>query len=524
MAITTTKTRANSEPGRPYLPLVSTVAAAAILASPVAAGADWKVVPTLAIQGTYSDNIRLAPRGLEEGDFVTDVSPGLSIAGTGPNLTLKARYTFQHLNYANDSKGDSSFHKLDGVAQVHLIKDLLSIDGSAAVNQQDVDLFGPSTITSGNYTVNPNRTTVRTATISPYLYHQWLGVAASELRYTKTQVNTSSQTLPSSDIDALTLSVTSDPSFRTLAWGLRHDARKTGRASTDSVDSKTTTADARLMVTPQFYLTTTGGYEKFDYTVAPDAEEPQGTFYSGGFSWNPTARTNFAVSVGKHFYGTTYTLQSSVRSRYTLWRVTYDESITNTPAQIALNSTGSTAEFLDQLFQSSIADPVVRQQTVERFIATNGLPASLTRTINYLTTQFYLQKALRASVAVTGAKNSIIFTVSNTMRSPQSVDTVSLTAPGGVTTADTRQLGATALWNWRFAGRSSANFSADHIRKKLQTTNALERMTTYRIGLAHQFQPKLSGMVELRHAESRSDTGFSNYQENAITAFISMQF
>jgi uncharacterized protein (PEP-CTERM system associated) len=523
MAITITRTWSNKEPGKPYLPFATTVAAAAILVSPIAGAADWKVVPTLTVRGTYSDNIRLAPRGLEESDFVTDLSPGLAISGTGPNLTLKARYTFQYLNYANDNKGDSSFHKLDGAAQVHLIKDLLSIDGSAAINQQDVDLFGPSTITSGNYTINPNRTTVRTATISPYLYHNWRGIAASELRYTKTQVSTSSQTLSDSDIDAVTLSVTSDPSFRTLAWGLRHDARRTGRANTNSVDSKSTIADARFMITPQFYLTTSGGYEEFDYVVAPGAEDPKGSFYSGGFAWRPTARTNLDLSVGKHFYGTTFTLKSSVRSRHTLWHVSYDESITNTPAEIALNSTSSTADFLDQLFQSSIPDPLLRQQAVERFIASNGLPASLTRTVNYLTTQFYLQKALRASVAVTGAKNAVVFTVSNTMRSPQSVDTVSLTAPG-VTTADTRQTGYTALWNWRFSGRTSANFSADHLRKKLQTTNAQERLTTYRVGLAHQFQPKLSGVIELRHAETTSGTGLSNYRENAISAFVSMQF
>ncbi|WP_420474459.1 TIGR03016 family PEP-CTERM system-associated outer membrane protein [Noviherbaspirillum sp. ST9] len=518
MAITTIKTRSSNRSGKPCLPFAFTVAAAAILVAPVAGAADWKVVPTLTMRGTYSDNIRLAPRGLEESDFVTEISPGLSITGNGPNLKFKAAYAFQHLNYANDNKGDSSFHKLDAAAQVHLIKDLLSIDGSAAINQQDIDLFGPSTITSGIHTVNPNRTTVRTATISPYLHHHWRGIAAGELRYTKTQVSTTSQTLSDSDIDAVTLSVTSDPLSRTLAWGLRHDARRTARANTNSIDSKISTADARYMLTPQFYLTASGGYEDFDYLVAPGAEDPKGTFYSGGFSWNPTTRTNLALSVGKHFYGTTYTLQSSVRSRYTLWRVTYDESVTNTPEQIALNSTGSTADFLDQLFQSSIPDPALRQQMVERFIAANGLPTSLTRTINYLTTQFYLQKALRASVAVTGAKNSVLFTVSNVMRSPQSVDTVSITA------ADTRQLGSSVLWNWRFSGRTSANFGADHIRKKLQTTNAQERMTTYRVGLAHQFHSKLTGVVELKHAETASDTGLSNYQENAISAFVSMQF
>ncbi|OWW22224.1 hypothetical protein AYR66_24720 [Noviherbaspirillum denitrificans] len=490
-----------------------------ILAAPAAQAAEWLIVPTLTVRGTYSDNIRLAGRGLEESDFVTEVSPGLNISGTGPNLKLNARYTFQQLNYARDSKGDSSFHRLDGAAQVHLLKDLLSVDGTASINQQDVDLFGASTLTSSNYNVNPNRTTVRTATVSPYLHHTFRGVAVGELRYTKTHVSTSSQALSSSDIDAVTLSVGSDlSSARTLAWGLRHDARRTDRAGTSSVDTKTSTADLRYMLTPQFSLTASGGYEDFDYVVAPGEAEPRGTFYSGGFAWRPTERTSLAWNVGKHFYGTTFALNSTVRSRHTLWQVVYDESVTNTPAQIALNSTSSTAEFLNQLFQTSIPDPALRQLAVDRFIAANGLPSSLTRTINYLTTQFFLQKSLRASAAFTGAKNSVLFTLTNSVRSPQSVDT------GAVNLGDTRQLGASALWNWRFSGRTSANFSADQIRKKLQTTGAQERLTTYRIGLAHQFQPKLHGVLELRHAVTASDTGFNAYQENAITAFVSMQF
>jgi uncharacterized protein (PEP-CTERM system associated) len=211
-------------------------------------------------------------------------------------------------------------------------------------------------------------------------------------------------------------------------------------------------------------------------------------------------------------------LNSSVRSRHTLWNVTYDESVTNSPAQIALNSTGSTADFLDQLFQSSIPDPVLRQLAVERFISANGLPSSLTRTINYLTTQFYLQRALRASVAITGAKNSVVFTLSNTLRSPQSVET------GSINLGETRQLGASALWTWKVSGRTSANVGTDYIRKKLQTTGIEERQTVYRVGLSRQFQPRLSGVIELKHAESASDTGLSTYQENAISAFVSMQF
>jgi uncharacterized protein (PEP-CTERM system associated) len=255
MVITTTNNPPNRPARKPYLPFASTIAVAAILAAPVTRAAEWQIVPTLMVRGTYTDNVRLARQGLEESDFVTDISPGLSITGNGPNLKFKARYTFQYLNYANDNKGDTSNHKLDATTQVHLLKDLLSIDGTASINQQDTDLIGPSTLANGNYTVNPNRTTVRSVTVSPYLHHQFRGVANGELRYTKSHVNTTAASLTNSDIDALTLSVTSAPSARTLAWGFRHDDRRTARAGTNSVDSRTTTADARFMVSPQFFLT-----------------------------------------------------------------------------------------------------------------------------------------------------------------------------------------------------------------------------------------------------------------------------
>lgn len=524
MATITTKTVPRSMECGPSLVLFSAFSIAVMLFPSTGTAAEWRIVPRVDLRETYSDNVRLAPKGAEAGDFVTDISPGISIVGNGPNLKLKANYAYQYLGYARDSIGRSSFHKLDASAKVDLVKDLFSVDGLAGISQQDIGLLGPNA--TDNYAVDANRVSIRTATLSPYLHHNFGGNAYGEARYTRTQVSTSSQAPLSSSIDAAKLSLTSGPAFRTLGWGLHYDAQRTQRSQSNTIDSTTTGADLRLMVTPQFYLTATTGYDKYNYVAAADASNPNGKYYSGGFSWQPTERTNLAASVGKRFYGTTYSLNTSTRSRHAVWHVAYDEAVTTTPQQFALSTTSSTSDLLNQMFKSEIPDDALRQQAVDRFILSTGLPTTLSRSLNYVTNQFFLQKALQASVAVTGIKNTVLFTVSNTIRHPQSADPGALIlVPGGaITTGDTRQLGASAIWNWKFSGRSSATFSSDYTRMKLETTSEEQRRKTYRVSFAHQFQPRLSGVIELRHNEQASDVAINAYRENAISAFVSMKF
>jgi uncharacterized protein (PEP-CTERM system associated) len=524
MAITTNRALAKSQERGPRLVLFSAFSIAAILFPSTGDAAEWRIVPTLDLRETYSDNIRLAPKGAESSDFVTVISPGISITNDGPRLKLRANYAYQYIGYKSDSTGSSSYHKLDATAKADLIKELFSVDGMAGISQQNISLLGPHA--ASNVEVDPNRVSVRTAMLSPYLHHNFGGIVSGEARYTRTQVSTSSNAPLSSSLDDARLSLTSGPAFRTLGWGLHYDKQRTHQSRSNNIDSTTTGADLRLMVTPQFYLTSTIGYDKFDYVAAADAAAPSGKYYTGGFAWNPTERTSLAASIGKRYYGTTYSLNTSTRSRHTVWHVAYDESVTTTPQQFALTATNSTSDLLNQMFLSEIPDAALRQQAVDRFILSTGIPTTLSRSLNYVTNQFFLQKSLQASLAINGLKNTILFTVSNTIRRPQSADAGALIlVPGGaITTGDTRQLGASAVWSWKLSGRSNATFSADYSRMKLETINDEQRLKSYRAAFSHQFQPRLSGVIELRHNEQASDVAINAYRENAISAFVSMKF
>jgi uncharacterized protein (PEP-CTERM system associated) len=524
MAITTNRALAKSQERGPRLVLFSAFSIAAILFPSTGDAAEWRIVPTLDLRETYSDNIRLAPKGAESSDFVTVISPGISITNDGPRLKLRANYAYQYIGYKSDSTGSSSYHKLDATAKADLIKELFSVDGMAGISQQNISLLGPHA--ASNVEVDPNRVSVRTAMLSPYLHHNFGGIVSGEARYTRTQVSTSGNAPLSSSIDDARLSLSSGPAFRTLGWGLHYDKQRTQQSQSNNVDSTTAGADLRLRITPQFSLTSTIGYDKFDYVAGANAATPSGKYYTGGFVWTPTDRTSLSASIGKRYYGTTYSLNTTTRSRHTVWHVGYDESVTTTPQQFSLTSTDSTSNLLNQMFLSEIPDPVLRQQAVDRFILSTGLPTSLSRTLNYVSNQFFVQKALQASLAINGLKNTVLLTATNTVRRPQSVDpaTVVLVPGGVVTTGNTRQLGASALWSFKVSGRSNATLGADYSRIKEETVNGEQRLKSYRATFSHQFQPKLSGVLEVRRTEQASDLGINAYRENAVSAFMSLKF
>ena len=47
-----------------------------------------------------------------------------------------------------------------------------------------------------------------------------------------------------------------------------------------------------------------------------------------GFLWEPTERTNIAVSGGQRFFGNTYSAVASHRTRLTAWDFSYSQNIT----------------------------------------------------------------------------------------------------------------------------------------------------------------------------------------------------
>lgn len=492
------------------------VVGVALLLAQASHAAEWRFVPSVIVTETYTDNLRLAPRGSEQSDFVTQITPGFTVTNNGPRLQVRASYGLQSTLYANSDAATNFSSMLDGTVNATLIKDLFLLDARASVGQQNISAFGPQA--SSNINVTGNRTDVRTYSISPYLVHRFDNFADSRLRYTHESLGANSALLSNSSTDRVQLDVNSGSAFRNVSWGIHGYTEKARYTNSDSVDRSTLSANGAYRILPTFQLTATGGYEKFTYQ-AP-TEQPSGAFYTAGFIWTPTSRTNVTASAGHRFFGPTYALAASHRARNAVISVNYNEDITTSQEQFLTGAVIDTAGQLNTLYSSRIPDPLLRQQLVNALISQSGLPSSLANPVNGFTNRYFLQKSLQASVAVTGARSTVVGTVFSTRR--EAAQAQLSPVPG--LDDNTRQAGVTGSWNLRLSPRTNALANVNYTHTTSLTSDRTDTNKLARFALTTAFQPKLNGSLEYRRTVQDIDAVGGEIRENAIIASLLMQF
>lgn len=509
---TTAKVTKNKRCCRVLFPAICSAAAAMLLLSSHSVANEWKITPSLALKETYTDNVTLAPPGFEKSDFITQINPGISLTGTGPRLKLNANYVMQNLVYAEESRRNTMNHLLNANANAELVDNLFFLDGRAAISQRNISQLGPQA--ADNVNITGNRAEVQTYSVSPYLRHSFGNQASTEIRYTHDEVSTSGSGLWNSQADRIQLLLNSGPAFKTLGWGLnysngRTSYKNTANTKTPAIDTESFSGSLRYSVTPKFRLTATGGYEKNNYISI--GAKPEGSFWSAGFAWAPSARTSLDASVGRRFFGDTYSLAASHRTRLTTWSLSYSEDITSTRSQFLVPA----QSLINPLTLQPIVDPIT------------GLPLAQSEAVNYFTNRLFLQKRLQGSVAVTGAKNTLVlslFTSSREAQTSQAQDNTLLGTSALALSNSTKQVGGSAYWNWRIGPRTSANLNAMYSRNSTPSLSRTDNNTTFRLGLTRKLQPNLNGSVDFRHLQRDSNQSGGDYRENAITASLQMNF
>lgn len=532
MATATTKVPKNTYYRRGLFPVVGSSAMAMLLLSFHSSAADWTITPTLDLKETYTDNVRLT-RDNEKSDFITQINPGISLSGMGPHLKVDTRYVMQNIFYVEESSHNATNHRLLANANAELLNDLFFVDAKASISQQNISSFGPQT--TDNTNITNNSTNVKTYSISPYLLNHFQNFASSELRYTHDSVSTDgtgsavSSGLSNSQSDKILMSLRSGTDFRMLGWGLNYNKQRIDFDSGQTVDLETYGGDLRYLITPHFGLTATGGEEKNNY-LSLNGKSSGGPYWTAGFEWNPSQRTSIAANAGQRFFGPTYLLKADHRSRRTFWSVSYNEGITTTRDQFLLPATINTADFLAKSpsFVAAFPTEAERLAAAEIFISANGLPSSLADPVNLLTNRFFLQKSLRASVSITGARSTVVlslFDIKREAQTSQAADSALLGSSNLSLFDSTKQVGVSALLNRRISPLTNANISAAYTRTSSPATGREDNFKTLRIGLTRQLQPKANGTIELRHNELDSNQGSSlGYKENSILASVNIRF
>ena len=499
--------------------------------------AEWKVTPKVDLRETYSDNVRLAASDAARGAFVTDLTPSLSIASDSARFKLNATFGASLYAYSNDpvegsspnngtSNTNRSQRHLSGNARARLIEELLFVDANASIGQQAISAFGPQVANGNNNTgyQDANRAQISTYRISPYVAHRFGSDASAELRYTHDSVKSGNVGLGNSTGNSVSLSLASGAAFRTLGWGIQLSRQDLDDSLARTSRSETASATLRWRLQESLSVNANGGYDKYDYAALGGTTA--GKSYSLGATWTPSARTSVQASAGRRYFGTSYSLVASHRSRYAVWSANYSDAVTTTRAQFLLPATIDTAAMLDRLFSANFPNPVERGQAVDAYIRATGLPASLADNINYFTNRYVLQKQLQLAAAFNSAKTTTVLSLSATKRqalSTQQTDSTLLGASQSSLNDNTRQAAASAVLNYRISARSGATLQLSKSRTDSLSSGLSNQQNLVSVAVTRQLQRKLKGALELRRAHGNAlSQGGRTYRENAVSASLSL--
>ena len=482
----------------------------------------WEFHPMLAVEETYTDNVRLRPEGQERSDWVTSVRPGFMLRNNGPRLRASLTYAPQ-LIYRKNEETHDVFNYLTGYATTEVVNDLLFFDAQGYVSRQNTTLFGPQAESDVNRT--GNRTSVHAYSLSPYLRRNFGAQSRGELRYSHSIVQYGTSSLFSSEADRVDARLASGPAYRRLTWDVTYYKDHIRYTEThQSVDMQRINAGVNHLITPTLGILANAGYEENDYvTVGP---APKGKSWSVGPSWTPTPRTRLVATTGRRFFGPTHSIDFSHRTRLTAWTVKYDEDLTTGRGQVFIPTTFDTASYLDTLLLPRIPEPAARQAAVQSLIAQSGLPSSLSAPVNYVTTTPFVQKRLIATFAINGVRNTVVLHGYHQTRDVSSADAVAGQPGAGdlALSPCTVQAGAGALWSLRISQLTTSNLSVDVSRNEFPAINREDTVTAVRLALVKQFQPRVSGMVAYRRLQNHSNQSQSSYRENAVVVGLQLTF
>jgi len=472
------------------------------------------VSPSIVTKETYNDNVFLSQPGFTTSSWITELTPQLVIKASEPSFKLNFNYELQNLHYAGDAHAERTNQMLDLNSTSSFVKNLLYLDANAAINQQNSTPFAG--ITNSNATLSANRLELRTYSVAPYLKTNFAQEATGELRFSRDSVNTSLGSLYNSNANTVKANLKSGPSFATVDWNVQYLNEKILYEAEPAVTLQNGSFGSGYHFSSEFAINGSVGYEKNNYPTT-NGTAPQGNTWSAGFTWTPTDRTSLSVTGTKHYYGDTYTVAASERTFASVWSLGYNEGLITSRDQFLIPATTNTSDFLNSLWQSSITNPEQRQQAIDAFIHSTGLPNTLTTPVNTVTNQVFLQKSLQASVAVTGAQNTVIFSLFDITRDEESLNTAANSTTNLGLLSNTKQTGGNILWTLNFSPRTSAVFMDGYNKAKSASNGITYTNNNFTTTLNHQLDPKLRVSLEFQHLNNSANFNTGNFRDNLVS-------
>jgi uncharacterized protein (PEP-CTERM system associated) len=408
---------------------------------PSALAQRWELLPSVQLQETVTNNVDLAPSATRQSDFVTQFTPSLIIRETGDRTKLEGFVSVPILLYARTGPENNNIYPSASLTgDIALVQNFLHVEGRISIAQQLFSPFGAQPNDFSNASANRYRT--GTYAVNPYISGTTPGGTSYLLRNNNVWTTLNGEPIDVSNSRYTEWLANAGNVERTLGWRANYDYTDVRFGNQTSIRTQLGRAVAVYNVDPQARLEASLGYEDNQYSLTSSRD----AIYGGGVEWRPSERTSVVGKYEHRFFGGSYLASFDHRTPLSVWSISATRNITTYPQQLATVPAGlNVATFLNNLLLSSIPDAAARQQAVNQLIQTRGLPGSLVSPVDLYTQQILLQQSQTASLALVGARNTILFTIYN-VRSEPITGAGTVIPPFGGVNNDNTQTGGSVVW------------------------------------------------------------------------------
>ena len=457
---------------------------------------DWRLTTGVAVEESFSDNVDLATGDAERNsEFITQISPNISLRGQGGRTSLGLDYTPSQLLHRQDSTKDQVNHNLAATGQIEVWDRVAFIEAQTSVSRQIIDnQQASSTSLAGQ---NVNRTETRAFNITPIFRHHFGTWVETESRLTFSKVDTAEDELESTRTITENLRINSGRRFTVLQWSANINSQKVQNDG-DTPAERTQTVDGNLtyIVSPKLSLLAGLGYEKVEDSTL--SSEPNGLTWNVGFQARPSGKTDFRFTYGIDNDTTTIDFSANHRlSERTSLSASFSESLETSQGQIS--------DDLSFVIVDPVSGGLIDSRTGNPFTGSNSNLG--------LQDETFRQKELRLSL--NGSRRLTTFGAS-VFWEQRKTDATSITES---TTGADLSLGRTI--NTRTSGNVALNFQSTDFGT---TDDRTQKEITFSTGLRYSLAQDVSVNFSYILTHRRVNNANEDLTENSVTVGLSKRF
>lgn len=514
----------------------------ALFCSKFAFAGEWQFTPSIDVDETYTDNVRLTPVN-EESSLVSQakllIESSYEAQHTSFNFGSESTYAF----YSHDHELDSDYHNLNSDFRFQLWPNGITLTGSAVIANQSqnssrnalADIVSADTVRVETY----NGGIEYRVHNSDFIFNSGIGYQITEseddignregvvaqfdsnngaaARYIFWDIEHKYQELKNDNNDGeLTESevkigfitdIKVNPFIRYYDESNKGNVNSANRA----IESDSYGAGIRWLVSPRLYID--ASYNKpIGDSLDLDGNE-QKEYVNALIKWQPSSRTSLEASFSERFYGDSYGLDFSHRNKRLTNNITYSESVQTltrnnyVPEVIGLFWCPANTTI------NSIADCLV--QNGDNIIPENYQLSSLSQFNLVEDNVFSLNKDLSWRSELELPRTSFILDAGIEKR--ENLDNRIKDENSKVSFSVSRKI----------SGKSNLNLVLSYTRTNLQLDTPQERKDQYRrykISYQKSLNSKLSFDVELSYLDRSSSDLTLNYEEGRVSAKITKGF